>query len=122
MNKIKNLTEQMQDFQKATSSQAVAYRVEVSVGDCTQTGVDAVWEYWENEDGKRDRPFGPAFTATSVQNGVVFRQEWYSNGLRHREDGPAIIVTDPETGETLDERYYNHGDQYFPTLLKKYEP
>lgn len=112
----------MQDFQRASSSKESVYRVEVSVGDCTQTGVDAVWEFWENEEGKRDRPFGPAFTATSIEHGTVFRQEWYSNGLRHREDGPAVIVTDPETGKLLDERYYLDGDQYFPSLLSKHEP
>ena len=118
----KNEIEQMRDFRKATCSDEVVYRVSVSVGEDIQTGVEAVWEFWENEEGKRDRPFGPAFIATSVEHGTIFRQEWFSGGLRHREGGPAVIVTDPETGELIDERYYIEGDQIFPSLIEKHKP
>lgn len=112
----------MREFRRATEADEVIYKVSISVGEDIQTGVEAVWEFWENEEGKRDRPFGPAFVATSVEHGTVFRQEWYENGFRHREDGPAVIVTDPETGELLDQRYYHNGDQYFPSLREKHKP
>lgn len=112
----------MRDFRRATQAGEIYYKVSVSVGEDIQTGVEAVWEFWENEDGKRDRPFGPAFIATSVEHGTVFRQEWFADGERHREDGPAVIVSDPVTGDVLDERHYLHGDQLFPSLLAKHAP
>ena len=122
MSNRENEIKQMKDFRAAKMSDPVTYRVDVTVTEDAQTGVEAVMEFWENEDGQRDRPFGPAFVATSVEHGTVFRQEWFSKGSRHREDGPAILVTDPETGSVIDERYYHEGDQYYPTIIQKNNP
>lgn len=76
-------------------------------------------EFWENKEGQKDHPYGPAIIHRDPESGKVFWQEWWSNGKLHREDGPAILVENPTTGEIEDQRYYRNGEQYFETFAKE---